>query len=934
MNGNWRGTVSRSAANAEIWRQRLPLLAAARLAWLLASLTVGLFLPIHPAAAQQPRSAELVGADSPEPAHPRRVWSLAIGISDYLHSDRGISDLQFAAADAQAFDRMVASQQFAGHGAAAETRMLLTDKDATLANVRSALLDFLGKAGKDDMVVVLFAGHGAPDPLRPNDLYLLVRDTDPAKLASTALPMADVQRAFVRLRSDHVVFFADACHSAGIALPGVALRGGSQHNQIHGSFAEIGKLSRNRVVVTSSGADEKSFEGRKWGHGVFTWALLQAVAGQADAAGNQDGIVQLGEAIDFVRNAVERETAFAQHPELAGVVDGRLPLATVVAGPASVPPNPLPKPVPAPAKKAKPPLPLAKRPHIAFDFAAQQVRPLRYKPDVFFVLQRAAMQFEVPPAERAKLAKPVAEALDTWGRRQRELRVLAETTSAAHRNYGAKLADYGRQFSLPANASAADRAQHDRNAKTFCAAELAAKENAERQLDLARDQELAATRALRDLLAAELARDSSPLSGLPAALWVVLGQAEAELALAQEMAAMDERERLFAQGKDAPDPPPANLKPALAVLDAYLDRFAAHPWRARALYLRAYLACEHGTLDPLEVARQYLRVVAEAPDHPQAAELHLRIGLAYFDASDPRVQTLARDELLAALDRAPKGHWLRDKALMYAAWVCLRLDRRDEAARHMLAAIQEAAQPDDDSSGIVSDMQGLLAMHIFEDGDPGVVQRSALPAGRKAVIFGLAAQIAVEFGDFALGLSLAEAALALAPDDRHASQWDAKAAESELGLRQYAAAAARLAARYGRFGPTTEWYAKHRSRLPAEFSIKLTEDAQRAAEWRDKAAAAPVPATPAELFRPLPRRMQWMFGLCYGEALHKGRDPKGQIVLALEFLDDVGLSKVAVQADDTGDKGLGECLVRRVSAMRNPPRQNALLRVPLLFAGP
>ncbi|MCH5373753.1 MAG: hypothetical protein JJ992_07235, partial [Planctomycetes bacterium] len=47
-------------------------------------------------------------------------------------------------------------------------------------NVRRAMFTFLKQAIREDLVVVYFSGHGASDPDRPKNLYMLTYDTDPA----------------------------------------------------------------------------------------------------------------------------------------------------------------------------------------------------------------------------------------------------------------------------------------------------------------------------------------------------------------------------------------------------------------------------------------------------------------------------------------------------------------------------------------------------------------------------------------------------------------------------------------------------------------------------------------------------------------------------------------------------------------------------------
>lgn len=286
--------------------------------WWLPVLALGLV------AADAPVERGLVpttAADVPLEA-PRRSWAVVVGVSDYVHAEEGIPRLTYAHQDAIAFAEQLRSPSFGG-GIPPEQLLLLTDHNATIGSVRQGLFEFLAQAGRDDLVIVYFAGHGLPDPLRPQDTYLLLHDTHPEHLVTTGLSMDEVRRAFDRVAAERVVLFADACHSAAIALPGVATRA-VEDNRVHTFLTELARSGRNRVVVTSSDTDEVSFEGARWGHGVFTWALLEALReGDAD----RDGVVRLGEAIDHLRDRVERETQFRQHPVVSGEYDARLPLA-------------------------------------------------------------------------------------------------------------------------------------------------------------------------------------------------------------------------------------------------------------------------------------------------------------------------------------------------------------------------------------------------------------------------------------------------------------------------------------------------------------------------------------------------------------------------------------------------------------------------------
>jgi uncharacterized caspase-like protein len=167
-----------------------------------------------------------------------------------------------------------------------------------------------------------------PDPDKPSNLYLAAYDSDPSKIASTGFPMWDLDTALRRtIAAERVVAFVDTCHSAGATEGVKGVRVGDQFNRY---FDELAKARPGRVVFTSSEGYEVSREDAKWGggHGVFTWALLDGLKGKADADG--DGIVTLGEILDYVDLAVRRETANEQHPARAGAqYDRRLPLGVV-----------------------------------------------------------------------------------------------------------------------------------------------------------------------------------------------------------------------------------------------------------------------------------------------------------------------------------------------------------------------------------------------------------------------------------------------------------------------------------------------------------------------------------------------------------------------------------------------------------------------------
>lgn len=258
------------------------------------------------------------GATAEALAAPRidQRWAVVVGIGQYA-SD-GIPDLQYAAADARSMRDFLLSD---AAGPFEEDHVLfLTDENATVDAMRQAMFVFLQQADWNDLVVIYFAGHGAPDPNRPDNLYLLPHDADLDALAATAFPMWDVKTALRRqIAAERVIVISDACHSGGTQE--------GLENPINGTFADLFTPSR-RLTLTAAANNELSFEDARWGggHGVFTWNLLQGLRGAADA--NGDGIVTFAEAADYTTRQVGEATSNRQNPQRTGL--GDVPLA--VAG--------------------------------------------------------------------------------------------------------------------------------------------------------------------------------------------------------------------------------------------------------------------------------------------------------------------------------------------------------------------------------------------------------------------------------------------------------------------------------------------------------------------------------------------------------------------------------------------------------------------------
>ncbi|MDZ4801678.1 MAG: tetratricopeptide repeat protein [Bryobacteraceae bacterium] len=237
-----------------------------------------------------------------------KTYALLVGISKY-QIDR-ISALRYAHEDALLFEKHLRSPR--GGGLAESDITVLTNEQATLAGVRNAFDTLLKrKAGKQDTVLLFFAAHGTTTDKGVG--YIITHDADPQDLASTALPMRDVQKLF-RDELAHVgrvLLYVDVCRAGAI---GSVQARSNRINTLVENLTDEGEM----FGMLASRKDEVAVEGPQFGggHGAFSYFLLDALNGAADA--NRNGAVDAIEIVDYVSEKVKQATASRQNPKEIG----------------------------------------------------------------------------------------------------------------------------------------------------------------------------------------------------------------------------------------------------------------------------------------------------------------------------------------------------------------------------------------------------------------------------------------------------------------------------------------------------------------------------------------------------------------------------------------------------------------------------------------
>jgi len=151
---------------------------------------------------------------------------------------------------------------------------LLTDTDATRARIEAEFAG-LGECAAEDVVVIAFSGHGSETH------QLVTHDTDLRNLDGTAIPLAVLSEWFTRIPANRLILFLDCCFSGGIGAK--VLQVESTPREMLSAEARLDQLAgEGRLIVTASAVTEPAYENSRFGHGFFTYYLIEALKGPAE----------------------------------------------------------------------------------------------------------------------------------------------------------------------------------------------------------------------------------------------------------------------------------------------------------------------------------------------------------------------------------------------------------------------------------------------------------------------------------------------------------------------------------------------------------------------------------------------------------------------------------------------------------------------------
>ncbi|MFZ5996726.1 MAG: caspase family protein [Nitrospirota bacterium] len=230
-----------------------------------------------------------------------RLYILAVGINKYENPKY---TLRYGRSDAETFVQAVEQ-----HGKNVFSRIItqtIYDTQANRRNIEAAFNRIIAEAQPEDVFVFYYAGHGVlskGDTSDKPEFYMALTDVtsltgENAMFEERGLSALLLRNLSFRIKAQKQLLVLDACHSGG-ALERFAAEGPADGY----TPLQLGK-SAGITVLAAAGTDQPATEFKQLGHGVFTYALVKGLGGEADRGDAPDGRITVRELEAYLNEQV------------------------------------------------------------------------------------------------------------------------------------------------------------------------------------------------------------------------------------------------------------------------------------------------------------------------------------------------------------------------------------------------------------------------------------------------------------------------------------------------------------------------------------------------------------------------------------------------------------------------------------------------------
>lgn len=270
------------------------------------TLSTSLSLPANASEGAKQKVLEAGAQKSVRPI--RDKWAVVIGVDSF--KDKRIPQLHFSAKDAADFAKFLVDKA----NFAPDHVLLLLNDDATHDNIFSAICDdWLPKrVDENDLVLIYASSHGSPKELdRGGENFLICHDTNEDKLFTSGINLSDLSPVIRRrTKCDRVVLILDACNSGAATTASKGL-----YRAVN--FDPDAIAGTGQIVISSSSAEQRSWESKRYQNGVFTHNLIETLSD-----GKSDLISTFGNLKDKVQSEVRFDRQAFQTPSMSSKWEG------------------------------------------------------------------------------------------------------------------------------------------------------------------------------------------------------------------------------------------------------------------------------------------------------------------------------------------------------------------------------------------------------------------------------------------------------------------------------------------------------------------------------------------------------------------------------------------------------------------------------------
>ena len=231
------------------------------------------------------------------------LYVFAVGINKYKNASM---NLNYAKKDATAF---IEALNTGGRKIFKDIHTTyLKDREFSKENFINTIKNISSQSDKNDVFVFFYAGHGvttASDPQNTNFYIIPYGITqiygNEEQLKQDAISARLLRKYTREIPARKQLLLFDACHS-GKAVDKFTMRGAVEQK----ALIQLARSS-GIALFASSGTEQVASEINEIGHGVFTYALLQALSGEADG-GLEDDKITVSEIKAFLDDRIPQLT--------------------------------------------------------------------------------------------------------------------------------------------------------------------------------------------------------------------------------------------------------------------------------------------------------------------------------------------------------------------------------------------------------------------------------------------------------------------------------------------------------------------------------------------------------------------------------------------------------------------------------------------------